>query len=247
MNKRIEVRAYIQNILKTEVEERFLTSSAIILTEDDPKIVCDILVLVSNEKYQEFANRYGSHFVVNDHSGEYPVFTKFRNNDWMENDLKSRPPIALWIYQNSSVVQDPQGEFAKLLDRYQLIFQKNLTSLIKRKYIELRTERHNLRQAIRKNRKMAISLIKATVVKLAMEISLLADNRPYPYKKWLPEDAKNIPSGMALYPIAEAFLNEADGEKIITISEEIIARIQNVLSKTCIPNDLLNRWWLYLE
>ena len=111
----------------------------------------------------------------------------------------------------------------------------------------MRTERHNLRQAISRDRKIAIPIIKATVAKLAMEISLLADNQPYPYKKWLPEVARNSHMGRAVYPLVEAFLGEKNGEKTIAISEEIIESMRNFLSKNWLSSDLLNRWWLYLK
>ncbi|MBU0636958.1 DUF4037 domain-containing protein [Patescibacteria group bacterium] len=247
MNKKIEVEIYVQKKLKMEVTESFLTSSIILLIEDDPNIVRDILVLIPNTEYGKFVDCYGPHFVVDDHDYEYPVFTKFRNLEWMKDDLKSRLSIALWIYQNSLVIQDPQREFVRLLNYYQSVFQQALPVLIKHKYIEMRTERHNLRQAISRDRKIAIPIIKATVAKLAMEISLLADNQPYPYKKWLPEVARNSHMGRVIYPLVEAFLGEKNSEKTIVISEEIIESMRNFLSKNWLSSDLLNRWWLYLK
>lgn len=247
MNKKIEMEIYVQKKLKTEVTESFLTSSTILLIEDDPNIVRDILVLIPNTEYGKFIDCYGPHFVVDDHDYEYPIFTKFRNLEWLKDDLKSRLSIALWIYQNSLVIQDPQREFVRLLDYYQSVFQQALPVLIRHKYIEMRTEKHNLRQAISQDRKIAIPIIKATVAKLAMEISLLADNQPYPYKKWLPEVARNSHIGRAIYTLVEDFLGEKNGEKTITISEEIIESMRNFLSKNWLSSDILNRWWLYLK
>lgn len=238
---------YVQEKLKTEGAKSFFTPSVILLTEDDPNVVRDILVLIPEAEYGKFVDCYGPHFVVDDHDCEYPIFTKFRNLEWLKDDLKSRLPIALWIYQNSLVIQDPQGEFARLLDYYQSVFQQALPVLIKHKYIEIRAERHNLRQAISQNRKIAIPIIKATVAKLVLEISLLAGSQPYPYKKWLPEIAKDSHLGITIYTLVESFLDEKNGEKIITISEEIIESMKNLLSKNWLPSDLLNRWWLYLE
>lgn len=247
MNKKIEVEIYVREKLKTEVAESFFTSSVILLTEDDPNIVSDILVLIPNAEYWKFVDCYGHHFVVDDHDYEYPIFTKFRNLEWLRDDLKSRISIALWIYQNSLVIQDPQREFARSLNYYQSIFQRTLPVLIRHKYIELRTERHNLRHAISRKREVAIPIIKATIAKLSMEISLLADNQPYPYKKWLPEVAMNSYLGSMIHNLVKAFLDEKDGEKTIIISEEIITSIKNFLSKNWLPSDLLNSWWLYLK
>lgn len=246
MNKKAEVEIYVQKKIKTDVAEFFLRSSIILLIEDDPNIVRDILVLIPNMEYGKFVDCYGHCFVVDDHDCEYPIFTKFRNLEWLEDDLKSRLPIALWIYQNSLIVQDPQGEFVRLLDYYQSVFQQVLPTLIRHKYIEMRTERHNLRQAISQNRKIAIPIIKVAVAKLSMEISLLADSQPYPYKKWLPEVVRNSHLGGVIYTLTETFLEEKNDEKTIAISEEIIASIKNFLSKNWLPSDLLNRWWLYL-
>ena len=247
MDKETEVDIYIKEKLKMEVSEYFLKFSIILLTRDEPNIVRDILVLIPNTEYGKFVNCYGSHFVIDDHDYEYPIFTKFRNLKWLKDDLESRLPIALWIYQNSLVIQDLQGEFVKLLGYYQSVFQQALPALTKYKYIEMRTERHNLRQAISQNRKIAVSIIKATIAKLSMEISLLADYQPYPYKKWLPEVARNSCLGKEIYALVETFLNEKNGKKTIAISEEIIANMRNSLCKNLLPNDLLNRWWLYLK
>jgi len=128
MNKKIEVEIYMQEKLKTEVAESFLTSSVILLIEDDPNIVRDILVLIPNIEYGKFVDCYGPNFVVDDHNYEYPIFTKFRNLEWLKDDLKSRLSIALWMYQNSLVIQDPQEEFARLLDYYQIESMKNFLS-----------------------------------------------------------------------------------------------------------------------
>lgn len=247
MNKKTEVEIYVQKKLKTEVAEFFLRYSIILLIKDDPNIVRDILVLIPNTEYCKFVDCYGHCFVVDDHDCEYPIFTKFRSLEWLEDDLKSRLPIALWIYQNSLVIQDPQREFVRLLDYYQSVFQQALPALIRHKYIEMRTERHNLRQVISQNRKIAVPIIKAAVAKLSMEISLLADSQPYPYKKWLPEVARNSHLGGVIYTLVEAFLDEKNDEKTITISEEIIASMRNFLSKKWLPSDLLDRWWLYLK
>lgn len=247
MNKKIEIETYVHEKLEVEVDESFIAHSIILVTENDVGNVCDILVLINNEEYGNFVDCYNSNFVINDHDHEYPIFTKFRSVKWLEKDIKSRLPIALWIYQNSLVIQDTQGEFAKLLNRYTSVFEKSLHSLIKRKYIEMRTERHNLRQAVSNNRDVAIPIIKATIAKLILEISLLADGKPYPYKKWLPEIAKNSNLGNVVYPYIKTFLDEKGGEKSIAISEEIIAVIRDPLSKNLLPCDLLDRWWLYLE
>ena len=61
MNKKIEVEIYVQKKLKTEVTESFLTSSIILLIEDDPNIVRDILVLIPNTEYGKFVDCYGPH------------------------------------------------------------------------------------------------------------------------------------------------------------------------------------------
>jgi hypothetical protein len=94
---------------------------------------------------------------------------------------------------------------------------------------------------------MAIPIIKATVAKLFMEISLLADGKPYPYKKWLPEVAGSSNLGKVICPHVKIFLDEKNGEKAIAVSEEIIAIMRNFLSKGLLPDDLLDRWWLHLE
>lgn len=243
-----EVVDYARSKLATTVADYYLKQSAILLTELDPDIVWDIIVLMSDFEFSEFVSRYGPSFVVDDHEHDPPIFTKFRSFSWVENDFQARLPIALWIYQNSLIVQDPQGEFQSILARYEISFSQSLTNFICKKYLEFRTERHNLRQAVAKKRAVAIPVIKATVVKLALEICLLVEKKPYPYKKWLPEIAKTQSCcGQTIYAVVEMFLEEKDGEKTIKISEELVCKIKHALASIEFAPDLLERWWLYLE
>lgn len=215
----------------------------------DPKLVRDILVVLPDERFENFKVNLGSSYVVDDHDVTPPVFVRFKSYGWLERDFARRLPVALWIYQHARVIHDPDSRFADILRAQSEAFKKQLPSILRRKYLEFRTDRHNLRHTVPAGMDLATRLIKVSVVKLTLELTLLAEGRPYPYKKWLFWAAeRETAQGKEVISLASRFWDETDKELVINLSDQLVAKITSICSQSgLVSEDVTTRWWLHLD
>ncbi len=208
------------------------------------------MILLGNDCFKyEFAHLYGEYFVVDDHKHDPLVFTRVKSYQWLAENFTKRLPVALWIFQNAIVLQKKENLFQRVVAEQKDNFYRNLQAIIKRKYLELRTDRHNLRYSAMRPEDMANALLKANIAKLCFELCLLASNKPYPPKILLPDYAKNsVINGNEVFLLAQKFLAATDPETIILLSDKLIERVVATLRETKFYSDeLLLKWWLYLD
>ena len=227
----------------------YLDVSSVVSVELDPSIVYDLMVLVPDQVFEaSFKNQFGECFVVNHHELTPAVFTRFKSYGWLRKDFSSRLSIALWIFKRSVVVQDPKMGFGSILDEYDAIFANKRKEILRRKYIEFRSDRHNLRQAVYRHDGLATELLKSNVVKIAIEILILAHGQPYPYKKWLPSEAEKYEGGSDLVGLCTKFMQESEPEKLIALSDELVSKIvERLIPDNDFSIAFLNEWWLHLK
>ncbi len=243
------MRAYVENKLyKTKELVGFIEEASILQTENEPGLVWDVMVLLPDGSFQEFSGRYGECFIVDDHDHYPEVFTRVKSFEWLRKDFTRRLPIALWIYQHSLVLADKEGGFNRILQEQMRAFNQAIPEILRRKYLEFRTERHNLRHALKRKRTVSELLIKATVVKLGLEMIFLAERKPYPYKKWLSLAAgQEVRCGKIILQISNEFLSADTVEATLELSNRLVGKIVEVLDETgMFSKDFLERWWLYL-
>ena len=242
-------RKYVKSKLYNAPELKpYLEEASIVRTENDPGLVWDIMVFLPDELFQRFSAQYGESFAIDDNDHVPPVFIRVKSFSWLSRDFAWRLPIALWIYQHSLVFQDKTGSFNRVLQEQSQKFSEKVSEMLKRKYLEFRTERHNLRHALRKNADISITLIKATVVKLSLEICFLVEGKPYPYKKWLSRTAlTSTVNGKKILKISESFLREEEPEAIIRLSDDLLNQVAIKLYETrMFSEDFLHKWWFHL-
>jgi hypothetical protein len=248
MNLSLKLKNYFnEELLQIKELRKFFFDSAVVTVELDEKLILDLIVFIPDQLFNnEFVENFGDCFVVN-HQKQLPhIFTRFKSYQWLKNDFSNRLNIALWIFTNSIVIQDPDGSFRKILREYSEIFRCNLDDAIRRKYIEFRSDRHNLRQVIFHKNKLSIDIIRANVAKLALEILILANGNPYPYKKWLEDEAAKYDGEICR--ICNEFTKETNLEHIITLSDQLVSSVANtLLEKTKLPPQVINEWWLHLK
>jgi hypothetical protein len=245
----VELKKYFEEkLLSMSNLQKYLKESAIVSVELDQELVFDLMVLIPDLLFnEEFKPQFGECFVVNDQTRLPPVFTRFKSYQWLRRDLSSRLPIALWIFGQSIIVQDPERAFEAVVSEYAVLFEQGLESIIRRKYIEFRSDRHNLRQAVYHKEELAINLLKANVVKVAIEIFILVHDKPYPYKKWLSIEAKKFRHGSEFVGMCDNFIKETDFDKIIVLSDNLVDEITGFLaSHGNFSTSLLHQWWLHL-
>lgn len=247
--QRDRLEQYVKRKLPEILRTGALTSIvSVLLTENDHDAIWDLLIVVPDEQYVTFLAQNGNSYVFDDHEHEPPVFSKVRSLSWLKADFERRMPIALWILNNSLVISDPDDQVRSLVNECWAKFEKRVPELIKTKYLELRSERHNLRNAVRFGRSTAIDIIRAAVVKLALELSFLADGQPYPYKKWLPEIAESSSEyGGKISSVSRLFLKTTNPDEIITLSQTLVDTINGMLLENqSLADDVINRWWTHL-
>lgn len=250
MSNFIELRKYFEEKLLVKDDLRkYLEASSVVTVELDRELIYDLIVLVPDQMFEgDFMTQFGECFVVNDQEYSPHVFTRFKSYQWLLKDLSHRLPIALWIFTHAVVIQDPEGTFGRILHRHNVLFKQKVKGIIRRKYIEFRSDRHNLRQAVHHCDGLAIDLLRANVIKLAMEILMLAHGQPYPYKKWLPPEALKFEQGSELVRTCTEFMIEQDAKKIIALSDDLVGKVVHMLSgDDSFSPDFLNQWWLHLS
>ena len=251
------VNEYLQTQLvrKSELAE-FLDDAAVVWYASsafmewyDPDLVRDILVVLPDERFESFKVNLGSNYVVDDHEVTPPVFVRFKSYEWLRRDLARRLPVALWIYQHARVLRDPQGRFADILRVQSEAFKEQLPSILRRKYLEFRTDRHNLRHTVPASMDLATRLIKANIVKLSLELTFLAESRPYPYKKWLFwATEREATQGKNVVNLATRFWDESDKDQVIVLSDQLVAKVASICTQSgLVSEDLTTRWWLHLD
>lgn len=215
----------------------------------DPDLVRDFLIVLPNERFDDFKADLGPNYVVDDHDVVPPVFVRFKSYEWLERDFVRRLPVALWIYQHARVIRDPNRKFVDILCVQSEAFKKQLPSILRRKYLEFRTDRHNLRHTVPANMDPATRLIKASVVKLALELTLLAEGQPYPYKKWLFWVAeRETTQGKEVINLATRFWDETDKELVIDLSDQLVAKVASICAQSgLVSEDVTTGWWLHLD
>lgn len=247
----VRCKKYIAEVLSQRVElSEYINRATILLNVYQDNHVWDIMILINDDWFKyEFAHLHGDHFVVDDHKHEPPVFTRVKCYQWLQKNFIKRQPVALWIFQNAIIIQE-QGElFQKIMTQQQQIFNKQLDSLVRRKYLELRGDRHSLRYRVLKPDEITNIILKANVVKLCFELLLLADGKPYPFKSPLSEYVRShAKNGEEVFDIAVKFIATIDPEMTIALSDKLIEYVTSALhAHTIYSDDFLSKWWLFLD
>lgn len=227
---------------------RYAEQSSVVTVELDEGIVFDLMVLVSDDVFErEFVGKFGKCFVLNDQECKPPVFTRFKSYAWLRSDFERRLAISLWIFGKSVVIRDPEDTFGSIVREHVSVFERNLGEIIKRKYVEFRSDRHNLRQTVHHGDWLACEILKANIIKLAAELQILSQGKPYPYKKWLAHEVRKSDEGTCLLDISRRFIEAKDPAGIIATSEELVQTVVSNLGRGgLLPSDVLSEWWLHL-
>lgn len=250
MDWKLWLRRYFEEeLMLIDDLRKYLPISTIVSVEVDEELIIDLIAFVPDQIFNsEFTKKHGDCYVVNDQKQLPHVFTRFKSYQWLLDDFSKRRAIALWIFQNAIIVNDPNDAFRRIVQSQSEIFHRSLVDIIRKKYIEFRSDRHNLRQAIFHQDKLAINILRANVAKLALEILILANGKPYPYKKWLASEASKYDANHVVREDCLRFISEEYPDKIIAQSDELVGKISDVLLlNTNLPTQLVKEWWLHLR
>jgi len=248
MNEK-EVRKYVfRTLYKKPILKKHISQSSILLIAEED-FIWDIMIFFLDDVFRKyFVKKVGECFVIDDHDYDPWVFTGIKSYGWLKEDFLRRSSIALWVFGNALIVQDEGDSFSIILKEHRARFAELVPDFLRAKYIELRSERHNLRYVSVKRRLVASKIIRATIVKLCLEICFLSERKPYPYKMLLPErSAIETVNGKKILQIGRDFLRANNDNLIIELSESLVQEIVSILRITKLFSDsFLDKWWFHL-
>lgn len=242
------VEVYGQAILRRPHFIERSENCALVCTGTEPGIVTDYLLLSDSDTIHKLVIELGNRDVIDDHDVLPWVFVKLRSYDWLRNDLQRRLAIALWLYRNAIIIHESSRDFRSIVEAAEESFANQLTAIIKQKYLEMRTERHNLRHACQLGEANSCRLIAATVVKIALEILFLVHHSPYPYKKRLfPVVEQEYPDHVSYLQTCKNFIQYQSLDGLIEKSDLLVNEVNNEILSFGIPDSVVTNWWMHLS
>jgi len=243
------IKKILTSIKNNTKIKKYLEGATIIANVYENKTIYDVMILLRDDIFiNQFSPIYGLNFVIDKHTDRHDIFIRFKNQSWLIEDLSKRLPIALWIWKNSIILQEKEQNITSLINRYEKKFESLVIEIARQKYLELRSERHNLRFSLKKNDFIASNIIKSTIVKLSLELCLLSEKKPYPFKILLPRIAvEQSEYGKEILKTCIDFLNSTNPNESIYLSDLLIKNLIDMLTKKLdLQNDFLQKWWLHL-
>lgn len=124
--------------------------------------------------------RDGVFFPLGDWVGHYNGSTYEQLESYFDEDDVAN----IWEYTNVRVMHDPQGMYARILEKKGAGFRSRLDSLVRGQYLRIQLELDWMRQPLRRADGAAL-LYGASFWRECCRLLYLLNGRPYPCDKWL--------------------------------------------------------------
>lgn len=249
------VKSYLYNKLSDEgLNSRIIESISIVLAGSaalgitDKYSDWDLHLLLPDTIYSQFQAQMGNSFVIDDKEHCPIIFAVFRPLTWLEERMKHRAELYLWIYSNASVIYDPNNQCQQLIEIGRATFSHNLGCYLRDHYVKYRSLRNSLKNCILRSDAIAISLIKSEVVSTAMQTMSLLLGKPYPYTKWLKWHMNQCGSSASeTVNLSKQFIQASDENNILLADRNLKDHIVNNVSKLYTNADWVEKWWCYIQ
>lgn len=113
------------------------------------------------------------------------ITTKFLAERGLRHHLEQEPVHFLFLFASAVVLNDPEGEFRRIVSEYRGRFDARLPELIWLRFKDLLKAKHWLAKYAVRDVDASFDVIKQTAIRSAYEICFLMERRPFPYGKWL--------------------------------------------------------------
>ena len=137
-----------------------------------------------------------------------PGHYKVEKFDDLENQVEEFDDVTRWLHGSSSVLHDPTHRYARvqrLCSGYpEDVWRSKLTC----HYLQAWGAASNASNQLRRNEREAVILTMTACVSHLLKLCCLMDRRPFPYDKWLYQEAMSTESGIALRREFEKFFAE---------------------------------------
>lgn len=207
----------------------------------------DFHVVLPDSQYALFCTQYGGTFVIDDKETAPSVFAVFRPISWLMERFETRNELYYWIYSRAALVVDPGGQCASLIEEAAQTFALQLKNAVKDHYVRYRAIRHGLPNIIHRDMHLASFLVRVDSVRLAMQITSLACDEPYPYDKWLSWHVRSLgPIGREIVDLSQELIAAVDPDEVLRLHSSLRDRVTSVVAKKSGDVDWIREWWKYV-
>lgn len=165
----------------------------------------------------------------------------------LAQEFRFELPVALWIYGNAVVLQDPAGMLEAAVHIGNQQFAAVLNDLRCEHYYRFRQARHDLLPRIAPQRQETVLAIKrGEAAREALRLAFLADGKCYPYDKLLePVAERETRSGKHLVTAVHALIAARDAEVVAHAGKVLRDRVVFALQQGGVSEQWLEQWWLW--
>lgn len=160
--------------------------------------------------------------------------------------------------RRAHVVADSRGAASRLLARAALPMPDDVQAAWFRfHYVEFRGEHRSTDNPAARGHAIALLLAATNCLREALRAATVLDSEPYPYDKWLYQDALKTPTGAALAPGVAQLLDVIASDTLRVAlpeaSHPLVQGLRQLRSELVaralergLDGDYLDRWWLHL-
>ena len=150
------------------------------LGRTDRQLPWELELLLTDDDWRRLGAARPSELFWRDPRPKPPVQVRVRSAAWLRTRLAE--PAMLWLFQRGTIVRDPDGRVAALLQAAVVALRGELSALVAARY---RTLRGGLGDAQFAADPLGARLALAAAARAALELAVLARGEPYPPAPWL--------------------------------------------------------------
>ena len=156
-------------------------------------------------------------------------------------------PVTLWGYTHAVVLQDSSCLLESAITRAQERFAQAVADLRCEHYYRFRQARNDLTPRIMPRRLSTLLTIKrGEAIREALRLAFLADNKPYPYDKWLELMAeRETRNGASIVTAVRALVAARELETVEHSGKVLRDRVAFALQQGGVSEQWLEQWWLW--
>ena len=192
---------------------------------DDQFTDVDVIALVDRDSWSRIYDHYrreideGHVRVLNPAALEYGEFPltliegvkghyKVETFEDLERKVEEYDDVTLWVHRLSRILHDPGGRYERLQHLCADYPEDIWRSKVRHHYLSAWWASGGAKNPLRRNPREGAVLAMTRCVSLLLKLCCLMDRRPFPYEKWLYQEAMNTAAGAALRGDFEKFFRE---------------------------------------
>lgn len=212
----------------------------------------DLHIILSNDDYKKFVEKFGSNYVIDDHNNDPIVFGQIRSIEWLTDRMEGTKkvgtwPLYLWIYTRCKFVQDNLG-IKEIVESYQKKFDVDLDNLRKEYFVLFSVRRLDTSSSAARGLLTAAKINCGEMVKAALQTFSLIKAQPFSYNKWLAKHVENLDqSGEKILELCNKCLCEKDLSELNTLAKSLRDLMEIEMGQVVGEQRWIKFWWEFNE